>query len=49
MIFSLSMGALSGWFVIKTVWVAIGLLGVIGGLFVGEIVYALFIFELGWH
>jgi hypothetical protein len=48
-IFSLSMAALSGWFVIKTVWVAIGLLGVIGGLFVGEILYAFFIFELGWH
>jgi hypothetical protein len=32
----------------KTVWVAIGILGVIGGLFIGELIYALFIFELGW-
>jgi hypothetical protein len=48
-IFSLSLALLSGWFVMKTVWVAIGLLGVIGGLFVGEVVYAFFIFELGAH
>ena len=48
-IFSLSLALLSGWFVMKTVWVAIGILGVIGGLFVGEVVYAFLIFELGAH
>ena len=34
-IFSLSMALLAGWFVMKTVWVAIGVVGVIGGLFGG--------------
>jgi hypothetical protein len=48
LIFSISMATIAGWFVMKTVWVAIGILGVIGGLFIGELIYALFIFELGW-
>ena len=48
-IFSISMAVLAGWFVMKTVWVAIGVLGVIGGLFIGEFIYAFFIFEVGAH
>lgn len=48
-VFALSLAILSGWFVMKTMWVAIGILGVIGGLFIGEMIYAFFIFEIGAH
>lgn len=32
---------LSAWFVMKTVWIAVGLLGIIGGFFLGSMIYTI--------
>jgi hypothetical protein len=34
---------LAGWFVMKTVWIAVGILGLIGGFFTGSMVYTIFL------
>lgn len=34
---------LAGWFVMKTVWIAVGLLGLIGGFFLGSMLYTIFL------
>ena len=39
---------LSGWFVMKTVWIAVGILGLIGGFFMGTMIYTIFLAALGW-
>jgi hypothetical protein len=35
------LGILSGWFVMKTVWIAVGLIGIIGGFFLGSILFGI--------
>lgn len=32
-----------GWLVMKTVWVAVGILGLIGGFFLGSLIYTMFL------
>lgn len=39
---------LSGWFVMKTVWIAVGILGLIGGFFMGTMIYTIFLAALGY-
>lgn len=34
---------LSGWLVMKTVWIAIGILGLVGGFFLGTMIYTIFL------
>lgn len=38
---ALAVGALAGWFVMRTVWIAVGVLGVIGGFFLGSMIYGI--------
>jgi len=49
---SILVGIASGWFVMRTVWIAVGLLGIIGGFFLGSMVYGIilvaFKFEALW-
>lgn len=40
---SLVVGGLAGWFVMKTVWIAVGILGLIGGFFMGTMIYTIFL------
>lgn len=37
---------LAGWFVMKTVWIAVGILGLIGGFFLGSMAYTIFLAAL---
>jgi MFS family permease len=39
--FAIAIGGLAAWFVMKTVWIAVGLLGVIGGFFLGSLIYTI--------
>ena len=45
LIFSIGFGCLLSfiiaWFVMKTVWIAVGLLGIIGGFFMGSMIYTI--------
>ena len=34
---------LAGWLVMKTVWIAVGILGLIGGFFTGSMIYTIFL------
>lgn len=45
---SFLVSGLSGWFVMQTVWIAVGILGLIGGFFLGTMVYSVFLVSLGW-
>jgi hypothetical protein len=45
---SLLVCLLAGWFVMKTVWIAVGILGLIGGFFLGTMIYTIFLAALGW-
>jgi hypothetical protein len=40
---------LAGWFVMKTVWIAVGVLGLVGGFFLGSMIYTIFLAALGWN
>lgn len=33
----------AGWFVMQTVWIAVGILGLIGGFFTGSMIYTIFL------
>lgn len=46
---SIAIGALAGWFVIKTVWIAVGILGVIGGFFLGTMIYGILLVLFKWE
>ena len=39
--FAIFIGGLAAWFVMKTVWIAVGLLGIIGGFFLGSLIYTI--------
>ena len=38
---SILIGVLAGWFVMKTVWIAVGLIGIIGGFFLGSVIFGI--------
>lgn len=38
---SAGVGLLGGFFVMRTVWVAVGLLGILGGFFLGSILFGI--------
>jgi len=38
---ALVIGLLSGWFIMKTVWISVGILGLIGGFFMGTMIYTI--------
>lgn len=42
-IVSMIFGGLAGLFVMKTVWIAVGMLGLIGGFFIGSMIYSIFL------
>lgn len=46
---SVAIGVTAGWFVIKTVWIAVGLLGVIGGFFLGSMIYGILLVLFKWE
>lgn len=46
---SIAIGAIAGWFVIKTVWIAVGILGVIGGFFLGSMIYGILLVLFKWE
>ena len=46
---SIAVGALAGWFVMKTVWIAVGILGVIGGFFLGSMIYGILLVLFKWE
>ncbi len=45
---SFIVSGLGGWFVMKTVWIAVGILGIIGGFFMGSMIFTIFLAALGF-
>jgi hypothetical protein len=45
---SFIVSGLAGWFVMKTVWIAVGILGIIGGFFMGSMIFTIFLAALGF-
>jgi hypothetical protein len=46
--FAFIVSGLAGWFVMKTVWIAVGILGIIGGFFMGSMIFTIFLAALGF-
>jgi hypothetical protein len=45
---SVIVSILSGLFVMKTVWIAVGVLGLVGGFFLGSMIYTIFLAAFGY-
>jgi len=41
------LAVISVWLVFKTVWIAVGILGLIGGFFLGSLIYSMFLVAIG--
>ena len=45
---ALAVGSLTGYFVYRMIWLGVGVLGVVGGYFLGTLIYSLALALLGW-
>jgi hypothetical protein len=46
---SAGVGLLAGFFVMRTVWVAVGLIGILGGFFLGSIIFGILLAVIKWQ
>lgn len=42
-------GLLAGFFVMRTVWIAVGLIGILGGFFLGSIIFGILLAVIKWQ
>lgn len=46
---SAGVGLLAGFFVMRTVWIAVGLIGILGGFFLGSIIFGILLAVIKWQ
>lgn len=46
---SVGVGLLAGFFVMRTVWIAVGLIGLLGGFFLGSIIFGIILAVVKWQ